>query len=116
MQGHLHGLLSVFPFILGYISVRSVVILAELFNAGGFTLFTLVSEAWGLDVATILSSLSPAVTVLLACILLKEQLALRQWVGVIAALNAMILYIYLIYFKCSFPHSKFHHYLFISLQ
>ncbi|WP_319507731.1 DMT family transporter [uncultured Methanolobus sp.] len=68
-----------------------VVILAGLFNTGGATLFALASEAGRLDVATILSSLSPAVTVLLACILLKEQLALRQWIGVIASLAAIIL-------------------------
>lgn len=68
-----------------------VVILAGLFNTGGATLFALASEAGRLDVATILSSLSPAVTVLLACILLKEQLAPRQWLGVMAALIAIIL-------------------------
>lgn len=68
-----------------------VVILAGLFNTGGATLFALASEAGRLDVATILSSLSPAVTVLLACTLLKEQLAPLQWLGVMAALIAVIL-------------------------
>ncbi|TGC07518.1 DMT family transporter [Methanolobus halotolerans] len=68
-----------------------IVILAGLFNTGGATLFALASEAGRLDVATILSSLSPAVTVLLACVLLKEQLASRQWIGVIASLTAIIL-------------------------
>jgi uncharacterized membrane protein len=71
--------------------VISLVILAGFFNTGGATLFALASEAGRLDVATILSSLSPAVTVLLACILLKEKLDPRQWVGVIAALTAIIL-------------------------
>jgi drug/metabolite transporter (DMT)-like permease len=71
--------------------VIPVVILAGLFNTGGATFFALASEAGRLDVATILASLSPAVTVLLACILLKEQLAPCQWVGVIAALTAIIL-------------------------
>ncbi|HML25862.1 MAG TPA: EamA family transporter [Methanomethylovorans sp.] len=68
-----------------------IVILAGSFNTGGAILFALASQAGRLDVATILSSLSPAVTVLLACILLKEQLASRQWLGVIAALIAIIL-------------------------
>ena len=68
-----------------------VVILAGLFNTGGAILFALASEAGRLDVATILSSLSPAVTVMLACIVLKEQLAPRQWLGVIASLIAIIL-------------------------
>ncbi|MDW7732769.1 MAG: DMT family transporter [Methanolobus sp.] len=69
----------------------AAVILAGIFNTGGATLFALASEAGRLDVATILSSLSPAVTVLLAFLLLKEQLAPRQWMGVIAALAAIVL-------------------------
>ncbi|KXS40436.1 MAG: hypothetical protein AWU59_2539 [Methanolobus sp. T82-4] len=71
--------------------VLLIVILAGLFNTGGATLFTLASGAGRLDVATILSSLSPAVTVLLAGIILKEKLAPRQWIGVIASLIAIIL-------------------------
>lgn len=71
--------------------VIPVVILAGLFNTGGATLFALASGAGRLDVATILSSLSPAVTVLLACTLLKEQLAPRQWLGVMASLVAILL-------------------------
>ncbi|AGB49391.1 putative glucose uptake permease [Methanomethylovorans hollandica DSM 15978] len=73
------------------LNVILAVILAGLFNTGGAILFALASEAGRLDVATILSSLSPAVTVLLACIVLNEQLAPRQWIGVIASLIAIIL-------------------------
>ncbi len=72
-------------------NVMLIVILVALFNTGGVTFFALASDAGRLDVATILASLSPAVTVLLACTLLKEHLASRQWVGVIAALIAIIL-------------------------
>ncbi|WMW24941.1 DMT family transporter [Methanolobus sediminis] len=68
-----------------------LVILAAIFNTGGVVLFALASVAGRLDVATILSSLSPAVTVLLACIILKEQLAPRQWLGVIASMTAIVL-------------------------
>ncbi len=71
--------------------VIPVVLLAGLFNTGGAILFALASEAGRLDVATVLSSLSTAVTVLLACTLLKEQLAPRQWAGVMAAITAIIL-------------------------
>jgi len=72
-------------------NVILLVILAGLFNTGGASLFALASEAGRLDVATILSSLSPVVTVLMACIFLKEQLEPRQWVGVIASLISLIL-------------------------
>ncbi|WP_292484864.1 DMT family transporter [Methanohalobium sp.] len=71
-------------------NVILIVVLVGLFNTGGAAFFALASGAGRLDVATVLSSLSPAVTVLLACILLKEQLASRQWLGVIAALIAII--------------------------
>ncbi|MBC7085299.1 MAG: DMT family transporter [Methanomethylovorans sp.] len=71
--------------------VMLIVILAGLFNTGGAALFALASEAGRLDVATILSSLSPAVTVVLACILLNEKLSPHQWIGVTASLIAIIL-------------------------
>ncbi len=72
-------------------NVILIVVLAGLFNTGGATLFALASEAGRLDVATILSSLSPGVTVLLACVLLKENLDPRQWLGVITSLAAIVL-------------------------
>jgi len=52
--------------------VIPVVLLAGLFNTGGATLFALASEAGRLDVATVLSSLSTAVTVVLACTLFRS--------------------------------------------
>ncbi|SFM26166.1 DMT family transporter [Methanolobus profundi] len=69
----------------------ALAILAGIFNTGGAVLFALASGAGRLDIATILSSLSPVVTVLLACILLKEQLAIRQWAGVMASMIAIVL-------------------------
>nr|WP_321498442.1 DMT family transporter [uncultured Methanolobus sp.] len=68
-----------------------LVVLAAMFNTGGVVLFALASVAGRLDVATILSSLSPGVTVLLACAILKERLAPRQWVGVVASMTAIVL-------------------------
>ncbi|MGB3907476.1 MAG: DMT family transporter [Methanomethylovorans sp.] len=66
-------------------------ILAGLFNTGGAILFAFASQVGRLDTATILSSLSPAVTALLACTLLKEQLTISQWVGVMFSMIAIIL-------------------------
>ncbi|ETA69290.1 EamA-like family transporter [Methanolobus tindarius DSM 2278] len=68
-----------------------LVILAGIFNTGGVVLFALASVAGRLDVATILSSLSPGVTVLLACVILKERLVPRQWLGIMASLAAIAL-------------------------
>jgi drug/metabolite transporter (DMT)-like permease len=68
-----------------------LVILAGIFNTGGVVLFALASVAGRLDVATILSSLSPAVTVLLACVIIKEKLAPRQLMGVVASMAAIVL-------------------------
>ncbi|MFW5987692.1 MAG: EamA family transporter [Methanohalophilus sp.] len=73
------------------IDVLPVIILAGLFNTGGGTFFALASEAGRLDITTILSSLSPGATVLLAYFILKEELAPRQWLGVVCALFAIIL-------------------------
>jgi drug/metabolite transporter (DMT)-like permease len=68
-----------------------IIALAGVFDTGGNVFYALATRIGRLDVSAILSSLYPAVTVMLAWIILKEKLALRQWVGVLLAMIAVIL-------------------------
>ncbi|MFH1136889.1 MAG: DMT family transporter [Pseudomonadota bacterium] len=65
--------------------------LAGLLDAAGSSLFALAAVLGRLDIAAALASLYPTTTVLLAWMVLRENLRTRQWAGVMAAVSSLVL-------------------------
>lgn len=79
-----------FPSIKGH----PVAILSGFLDAGGNMFYLMAAQYARLDVVAVLSSLSPAVTVLLSSMILKEDVSSKQWVGAFVCIAAIVLITY----------------------
>jgi drug/metabolite transporter (DMT)-like permease len=68
-----------------------VALLAGFLDAGGNALYMLARQYTREDIAVVLSSLYPAVNVLLAWMLFKEKVSRTQWFGVVLCVAAVAL-------------------------
>ncbi len=79
------------PFTIASRRAVPLIIFGGMLDSGGNAFFVTAAHLGRPDVAAVLSSMYPAATIALAAILLKERIRRIQWVGIVAALVAIVL-------------------------
>lgn len=73
------------------LTANPIAILAGVLDTSGNIFYLLATQFTRLDIAALLSSFYPAMTVILASIILKEKVSSTQWVGIVFCLVALAL-------------------------
>jgi len=68
-----------------------IALTAGVFDAGGNVFFLLAKQYTRLDVAAVLASMYPSVTVILACLIQGEKVSVYQWQGIVLCIIAIAL-------------------------
>ena len=66
-----------------------IIALAGIFDTGGNVIFGVATTMGRLDISSVLGSLYPITTVILAWFILKEKLTVFQWIGVFCTIVAL---------------------------
>jgi drug/metabolite transporter (DMT)-like permease len=85
------GLLLVRGVAIPALTANPIALVAGILDAGGNVLFLFARQYTRLDIAAVLSSFYPVATVVLARVILDEQVTIVQWLGAVVCLVAVAL-------------------------